>query len=411
MITTCRLPTVLIAAVLLSYFCGDTTAVQLSLPARKILAPNSFRPESLWFGDEVSLDGDYLGIGAPISGTGVGRGFVLKRSGKSWEYVLAAPGSAAEVFGGDADSPPRALISDGRLMEEQGDIWVEVAKLPGDGALDGDTVVSLSGRNAFVSELQDGLWNPTATLAATVPDRFGLDGLFGQSIAVRSDEIFVAAPAQDIGALTNSGVVFNYKKSGGSWADAEPIVPDAPVFRGGFGYDIAYDGETLLVGRPAGGPAADGPFQGAAYVYEEQDGAWRQTGLLQASDGFLDDGFGLRVALSGDFAAVTSLNISDEGRVYLFRREGADWNELGWLATGQPANDDQYGESISLSGGTLAVGARLDDELGNDVGAVYVYQLPEPSGLALFAHGVMAVPLRRLRPKGACRRPGNQPSA
>jgi hypothetical protein len=248
-----------------------------------------------------------------------------------------------------------------------------------------------------------GAWHAGATLSPVVPDGSGLDGSFGEEIVIDGDHVFVSAASQDRSTL-NGGAVFVYKIVDNQLVSAKTVGPSNSVFRGSFGYGIDADDGTLIAGRPGGSPSANGPVQGIAYVYENIGDDWIETARLQASDGFAGDAFGSKAAISGDLAAVSSWNAVDGGRVYLFRHALSGWNELGWLKTGNAFSKDQFGISLKVDGPHVVVGARIDDELGSDAGAVYVYTIPEPAACTLFVIGGVIAACRvgsRLRPSVA----------
>ena len=77
---------------------------------------------------------------------------------------------------------------------------------------------------------------------------------------------------------------------------------------------------------------------GAAYVFtRDGEGAWSEQGMLRASDAQVDDNFGETVAISGDIAIVGAARedggpgdpASNTGAAYVFTRNaGGTWTEL-----------------------------------------------------------------------------------
>jgi hypothetical protein len=116
-----------------------------------------------------------------------------------------------------------------------------------------------------------------------------------------------------------------------------------------------------------GEPASDNSAEsaGAAYVLERQDGAWLQRVLLKPSEPKAFDRFGSTVSLSGDTLAVGAMGLSPtmaSGAVYIFVRNGANWDQQAYL----PAlvNDANFGRAISVSNDTLVVGAPYEQTGG-----------------------------------------------
>jgi hypothetical protein len=392
---------------------------------QKLLPPYP-AADNLWFGNDVDIDGSQLVVSSPTSGNRGGAAYVYELGPGGWAHqaTLASPSLNDEeyfYFGRKAAisasaTPARVMVTSdggGRLFEKAGANWDEVALFTGgygagygnvDVDVDGEAAVSVvSQPGARTFQFQGSAWNAGATLSPVVPDGSGLDGSFGEEIVIDGDHVFVSAASQDRSTI-NSGAVFVYKVVDNQLVSAKTVGPTNPVFRGSFGNGIDADNGTLLVGRPGGSPSSDGPVQGLAYVYKNVGDDWAETARLQASDGFAGDSFGAKVAISGDLVAVSSWNGVDGGRVYLFRRALAGWDELGWLKTGAAFSKDQFGISLKIDGPHLVVGARIDDELGSDAGAVYVYTIPEPAACTLFVVGATAAcgVRSRRRPSVAC---------
>src|SRR5262245_14751008 len=68
-----------------------------------------------------------------------------------------------------------------------------------------------------------------------------------------------------------------------------------------FGISLAVDGDTAIVGADATGT---GTSSGAAYVFVRTGDVWTEQAKLVPSDGLLDGQFGYSVALDGDTAVV-----------------------------------------------------------------------------------------------------------
>ena len=99
---------------------------------------------------------------------------------------------------------------------------------------------------------------------------------------------------------------------------------------------------------------------------------------ITASDASTSSFFGKSVAISGDYAVVGAY-IDDEqgtfaGKAYIFERNGSSWIENSILLPAEVTNGDEFGISVSISGDYAIVGARWDDDLGENSGTAYIFK-------------------------------------
>ncbi len=179
--------------------------------------------------------------------------------------------------------------------------------------------------------------------------------------------------------------------------------PTTPVGGTQLGVSVAIDGDYLAVGAPfedSGDPAnpadTSAPDSGAVYVFRRDGATWVEDAYLKASNLEALDGFGVRVAISGDTLAVAATGESSasagdpadngaegSGAVYVFRRSGDAWQEEAYLKAANLGANDSFGASIALDGDVLAVGAPREDSAdpaspannaARDSGAAYVFR-------------------------------------
>ncbi len=138
-----------------------------------------------------------------------------------------------------------------------------------------------------------------------------------------------------------------------------------------FGAAVAVEGGVLAVGSRKDDDA--GAAAGSVYLHDAASGA--QLLKLVAADGAAGDQFGFSVALSGGVVAVGAPydddRGADSGSVYLF--DAASGAPLLKLAAADGAAGDEFGYDVALDGGVLAVGAKRDDDHGRDSGALYLF--------------------------------------
>lgn len=145
-----------------------------------------------------------------------------------------------------------------------------------------------------------------------------------------------------------------------------------------FGTSVAIDGNTVVVGNNEGNI---GP--GAAYVFVKPQSGWKnmtQTAELTSSDGKPSDGFGQSVAISGDTIAIgepgaTVNGNQDQGAAYVFVKPKGGWTnmtETAKLVASDGSASGLFGLSVSTNGNTVFAGAPEP----SGVGSAYVFAEP-----------------------------------
>jgi FG-GAP repeat len=201
---------------------------------------------------------------------------------------------------------------------------------------------------------------------------------FGLSVAIASDTIAVVARKGGAGSPVG-GAIHLFERKESAWVEGDVLpVPEAKV-EDPFGISMAADGATIVVGAQFAHDRATNA--GLAYVFERRGQRWHQAGTLYASDAAADDQFGLTVSVSGNTIVVGARLRDDRGHdagaAYLFERSGGVWAEVAKLTASDAAPGDLFGRA-SLDGDTLIVSADLNDDRGRSAGKAYVYQRQRP---------------------------------
>jgi trimeric autotransporter adhesin len=244
-------------------------------------------------------------------------------------------------------------------------------------------------------------------------DAFGeLVSLSGDTLAVGASGERSAATGVNGNQADNSagfsGAVYVFVRSGTSWSQQAYLKASNTGVADQFGWSVSLSGDTLAVGASGEASVATGvngnqadngaSASGAVYVFVRSGTSWSQQAYLKASNTGAGDGFGGSVSLSGDTLAVGAReeasatignqadnSAGDSGAVYVFVRSGASWSQRAYLKASNTDMYDHFGESVSLSGDTLAVGAVGEASLASGVngnqadnsasasGAVYVF--------------------------------------
>jgi hypothetical protein len=137
-----------------------------------------------------------------------------------------------------------------------------------------------------------------------------------------------------------------------------------------FGWAVSLDGTTAILG--AMHDDDNGSSSGSAYVFVNDGTTWTEEAKLIASDGAILDLFGISVAVNGDTAVVGSMNDEggdEAGAVYVFVRSGGNWTQQAKILADDTEPFGRFGGSLFLAGDTLLVGS----DHKHDSGSAYVF--------------------------------------
>jgi len=150
---------------------------------------------------------------------------------------------------------------------------------------------------------------------------------------------------------------------------------------------VAISGDSVIIG--AFGDDAGGDSSGSAYVFTRTGGTWTQQQKLTANDAAEDDEFGTSVAISDDSVVISAIGDGgNSGSAYVFTRSAGTWTQQGKLTANDAATNDQFGIFVAISGDSVVIGARDNDDDGDDSGSAYIFRLAvsEERTLLVFDH-------------------------
>ncbi|MET0603851.1 MAG: PKD domain-containing protein [Baekduia sp.] len=202
------------------------------------------------------------------------------------------------------------------------------------------------------------------------------DGL-GQPVVIDGDTIVAGAPEAD----DQRGAVYVFTRPArGGWVDATEVarlIPAARTSGGFFGYALALDGDTLVVGEQYA------PGGGRAHVFTRGAGTWQsasEAAVLRLDDTTSYAEFGKSVAIDGDTIAIGAPSSGSwaHGAVAVFVKPTGGWHDAlptAVLTAAAPLDGDRLGQSVALQGPTIVAGAPSDQN-NNRVGTALVFERP-----------------------------------
>jgi hypothetical protein len=186
---------------------------------------------------------------------------------------------------------------------------------------------------------------------------------FGASVAVSGNTIVVGAAGCCVQGVLYEGSAYVFVEPPGGWKTTDSYNAELKGTEVGvndeFGYSVAMYGNTIVVGSPQ--------FYsygvGAAYVYVEPAAGW--TSMTQTAELYpwftLDGNFGSSLAISGNLVVIGAPNTEESGGrgvAYGFVKPQSGWTSTSnyTFELTMPPGSGDFGQSVSVSGTTSAVG-------------------------------------------------------
>jgi hypothetical protein len=310
------------------------------------------------FGHAVAIDGETIVVGAPL-GDGLagssGVVYVFVRSGGDWtRQALIDPQAPVGSFVGAAVACDGDMIVVGATQDDP----QKAATGPGWAALWTRTA---------------GEWSLQHTLSPGYAAATGDD--FGFSVAVDNGTVVVGAPLRDVTPSADAGSVCVYAQAP-DWPLQQTLTSTVPITNEHYGYSVAVDGGTLLVGMP-------GLAAGAVEV-DIRMGTWWgvEATLAPAADATGGDRFGASVSLDGELAVVGSPQHStikggQSGAAYVYGGAGAAWTRKQTLVPSSAFMNESAGWAVGVCGTTVIIGSPLHKGLPDlvEAGSVAAFDL------------------------------------
>lgn len=227
------------------------------------------------FGSAVAIDGNSVAVGAPLDDVGAnanqGSVYVFTRSGATWTQQTrfsSSNGAANDNFGNAVDISGESVAV---------------------GAFRRNTFRGA----AYVFTRIGSTWTQQQDLTA-------MDGAssdeFGFAIAIDGNTLAVGAHRDDTDQFQDHGSVYVFTRNGTSWTQQTKITRDETFQFAQFGYALALDNNSLLIGQGGG--------LNAAWVYISDGNTWI---LDNQYIGSASSDFGEAVAINGPTVVIGAL--------------------------------------------------------------------------------------------------------
>ena len=369
-------------------------ALLAALPASAQTMASGSMPARAGYGRALAVGTDEVLVGEPRNQVRSGTVYLYGRNGDGWAQralLQAADGHAGDGFGAS--------------------LWID-----GDVLLVGADRANGNTGAAYVFTKQGDAWRESARLIAAD----ALPGAaFGSKVLLAGDVAFISAEDAD-GSM---GAVYVFRRSGGSWSQAERITAPSRMENAMFGSALAFDGTTLFVGEfgrddnrgavhvlnagangfayagalaienvaendrvgsalavhdgalLVGAPYANGQAGVVHRFARGSNGVWESAGRFTAFDASGQTRFGSAIAIAGERAFVGAPRVrGGRGAVYYLHGHGTDepWDGMRKFMRAGAESNEQFGGEVAARGDVLAVGLTGDDSGAGSV-AIYDY--------------------------------------
>ena len=296
------------------------------------------------FGNSVAMSGGTAIVGAPLDGD-LGMG-----AGSSYLFDTVTGNQTATLTA--LDTAP-------------GDRFGRSVAISGTTAIVGAWGSDAAGEDAGSAYLFDTVTG--LQIGRLTADDAAAQDWFGFSVAISGAVAVVGAMGDDdAGAESGSAYLFDLTEGEQiaklTASDAEPGER--------FGMCVAVSGTTVIVGSSLDDDAGDG--SGAAYLFDAVSG--EQIAKLTADDAAPGDGFGYSVAIDGTTAIIGATREFGMGQgarsAYLF--DTTTGTQIAKLTVDDPLSH-YFGASVGISGPFTVVGAFWDRHAGAGSGSAYLF--------------------------------------
>ncbi len=329
------------------------------------------------FGAAVDFYQHHVIAGAP--GVGAGRAYIFNNPNQNetnWVYTtaLAPPdGMTGDRFGaavGVTEFSTCAVVG-------APSAGLDLSPAPG--------LEAPAAGKAYLYAPVNNVWQHVSTLTphAGLDATLISGAAFGRSIAMSSDRLAIGAPMQRVSLAQTAGAVYVYEREGnGPWTLGTPggILPEPGQVGALFGQSVEVNFNELFIGAPLGdSTAAETPAHGAVTdcgfvdYYRRENGAWVKQARIFAPDPTPGARFGESVA----DGFVTTIAAPGVRRVYTFQWLHADSRFYLAATVDAPAGSSEtFASSVAAGGYEMVIADPGNDAPGlTNRGAAYAHAI------------------------------------
>ncbi len=227
-------------------------------------------------------------------------------------------------------------------------------------------------------------WNQTMKHIASIRSN---TGNYGFAVAIDGNFAVISAISEATDAfgtnlLSNAGAAYILQNINGAWVEIKKIVAPDRAAADNFGNTVSISGNVVVIGASSEDEDALGNVTlqnaGSAYIFGKDVGGTNNWGFLKklvALDRASSDYFGQSVSVNGDNIIVGAYAEAEDanglnsaifaGSAYVFNKDAGgvnNWGQVKKIVASDRAAVDQFGYSVSINGNIAVVGAFQEDQ-------------------------------------------------
>ena len=208
------------------------------------------------------------------------------------------------------------------------------------------------------------------------PDDPATGVFFGRFLGLSSQYAVISAYL-DFENGANSGSIYVFKKEDNKFVQDKKLFPEDGKIENYFGYSVGIYDDWIIAGSHH--DSDFGASSGSAFMLKNNGDNWDFYQKLLPPDPAEADEFGNTVDIYGDFAISCAYldddNGTNSGSVSIFKFDGNNWNFYQKISPANPQAYSQFGVTLDIYKDKIIIGAPFKNDSQNATGCAYIFEL------------------------------------
>ncbi|SMC32476.1 T9SS type A sorting domain-containing protein [Moheibacter sediminis] len=236
-------------------------------------------------------------------------------------------------------------------------------------AIVGTSRESIAAGAAYVYRKEGENWNLSQKIVAS--DAFEM-AEFGGAVKLGNSLMVIAAGRSNYEGVDRTGALYVHERVGNTWVNTIKLNASDYTENALLGVNpttLDLQDNTIVAGAPG-----ENNWLGSVYVFEKEGNDWNETKILHPE---LTENatFGIGVSISGNtLIAGASGEDNGAGSAYIFQKIDGNWEFAQRITASDPQTNTYFGNSVSIDGNQLVVGAYAEGSVGGNIAAAYIFE-------------------------------------